>query len=290
MDKHRDICLNLVFSRLLAKVIATRLSDFCEREQVFDEGQWGFRPLRSMIGAIGTVRLLVRLATRPNAPKGSPALVIEPLDMKKAYPNSSRNAYRRVLVCEGIPEKLIEINMGLIELTSRICRNSTGDSGKYTTVRGFKEGCPFSCTSFNMLQNTVLREFRQRAETAGLGHGVMIEWASADSRDEAKIHPTYGLCGKRTKASFSSWHTHHIDLVCFADDTNMVHRENLAADRRKLITDTQQYFGGVVHTGKWQHLRAMREKSRRTKAEEAKAKKRRQTPAENQDDETRNLG
>ena len=102
-----------------------------------------------------------------------------------------------------------------------------------------------------MLQNTVLREFRRRAEAAGLGHGVMIEWASADSRDEAKIHPNYFLCDKKTKASHSSWHTHHIDLVCFADDTNNVHRENWAADRRKLITDTQQDFGGVIHPGKW---------------------------------------
>ena len=40
LDNHRGICLIHVFSRLLAKVIASRLSDFCEREQVFDEGQW----------------------------------------------------------------------------------------------------------------------------------------------------------------------------------------------------------------------------------------------------------
>ena len=113
LDNHRGICLIPVFSRLLVKVIASRLSDFCEREQVFDEGQWGFRPLRSTIGAIGTVRRLVDMATRPNALKDTPAPVIELLDMKKAYPNSSRNAYRRVLVCEGIPEKLIVINMGL---------------------------------------------------------------------------------------------------------------------------------------------------------------------------------
>ena len=140
-----------------------------------------------------------------------------------------------------------------------------------------------------MLQNTVLREFRRRAEAAGLGHGVMIEWASADSRDAAKIHPNYGLCGKKTKALYSSWHTHHIEFVCFADDTNMVHRENLAADRRKLITDTQQDLGGVVHPGNWQHLRAMREKSRRTKAEEARANKRRQTLAESQGNETEEI-
>ena len=68
------------------------------------------------------------MATRPNALKDTPALVIEPLNMKKAYPNSCRNAFRRVLVCEGIPEKLIEINMALIELTSYVCRNSTGYS------------------------------------------------------------------------------------------------------------------------------------------------------------------
>ena len=42
VDNHRGICLIPVFSRLLAKVIASRLSDFCEREQVIDEGQWGF--------------------------------------------------------------------------------------------------------------------------------------------------------------------------------------------------------------------------------------------------------
>ena len=73
LDNHRGICLIPVFSRLLAKVIASRLSDFCEREQVFDEGQWGFRPLRSTIGAIGTVRRPVDMATRPNALKDTSA-------------------------------------------------------------------------------------------------------------------------------------------------------------------------------------------------------------------------
>ena len=60
---------------------------------------------------------------------------------------------------------------------------------------------------------------------------------------------------------------------CFADDTNMVHRENLAADRRKLITDTQQDFGGVIHPGKWQHLRAMREKIKEDESGRSKSQK-----------------
>ena len=78
---------------------------------------------------------------------------------------------------------------------------------------------------------------------------------------------------------------HHIDLVCFADDTNMVHRENLAAEERKLITEIQNDFGGVIHRKNWQHLRARREKSRRQKAEEAATEKDKRVRAQNWKDE-----
>ena len=67
----------------------------------------------------------------------------------------------------------------------------------------------------------------------------------------------------------------------------MVHRENQAADRRRLITQTQQDFGGVIHPGKWQHLRAKREQSRRQKAEQAAAEKKRKNLKESQTDEER---
>ena len=194
------------------KVIASRLSAFCEREMVFDEGQWGFRPLRSTIGAIGTVRRCHKAQCTG----------------RHTSPGHTWSSWSSQVTCAEI-------------------RRATAKSIQHRedSRRDARRPPPPSpCYEHSS------KEFRRRADAAGHGRGVEIEWASATTRDEAKIHPSHGLCGKKAKTAYDSWNSHHIDLVCFADDVNMVHRENLAADRRRLITETQNDFGGAIHRGK----------------------------------------
>ena len=102
------------------------------------------------------------------------------------------------------------------------------------------------------------------------------------------IRPTGCAGGKRKKCTKNGTVTTLTSCVSLTTQKNMVHRENLAAERRKLITETQNDFGGVIHLGKWQHLRARREKSRRQKAEEAAAKKNKRAQAQNLTEEEKN--
>ena len=45
---------------------------------------------------------------------------------------------------------------------------------------------------------------------------------------------------------------------CFADDTNMLHRESVAARRRTFLTKHMEQWSATFHPDNWQHLRCRR--------------------------------
>ena len=54
--------------KVLLKVNAGRLSDFCEREIILPEQQCGFRPQRSTVDMMFVVRRLQELARKKDTP------------------------------------------------------------------------------------------------------------------------------------------------------------------------------------------------------------------------------
>lgn len=59
LNNWRGICLLSLVSRILARVVATRLRDWSEAHNGNVHEQYGFRPYRSTVDAIFTVRCLI---------------------------------------------------------------------------------------------------------------------------------------------------------------------------------------------------------------------------------------
>ena len=74
---YRGISLVARTAKVLLKVIAGRLSDYCEREDILLEEQCGCRPQRSTIDMIFVVRRLQELA-RKKTPRYFCALSTSP--------------------------------------------------------------------------------------------------------------------------------------------------------------------------------------------------------------------
>ena len=67
-------------------------------------------------------------------------LVLDMMDIKKAYPNISKNALDKPLELVGIPPKLRNILAKLDSLTTYRSRSSVGLSKGYRTLRGCRDG------------------------------------------------------------------------------------------------------------------------------------------------------
>eukprot|EP00972_Heterocapsa_arctica_P045938 6778805-Heterocapsa_arctica.AAC.1 len=95
-----------------------------------------------------------------------------------------------------------------------------------------------------MLHNAALREYRRAVEERDDGGRVELRTAEG-----VRVHPINGLNGPGWVRRAAEWERMYIDLICFADDTNMVHRESVAAGRRGLLTETMARWGSTVRPG-----------------------------------------
>ena len=77
---YRGISLVAYAGRVLLKVIAGCLSDYCERKNILQEEQCGFRPRRSTVDMMFVVRRLQELARKKDTP-----LYLCFIDLTEAY-------------------------------------------------------------------------------------------------------------------------------------------------------------------------------------------------------------
>ena len=100
--------INLNYSldsgKVLLKIVANRLSDFCEAQQILPEKQCGFRPTRSTINMLFVVRRLQELGRQRKIP-----LYVCFVDLQKAYDSVDRQLLRKVLARAGVPSVMIDV-------------------------------------------------------------------------------------------------------------------------------------------------------------------------------------
>ena len=90
--------------KVLLKVVANRLSDFCEAQQILPEEQCGFRPARSTIDMLFVVRRLKELGRQRKMP-----LYMCFVDLQKAYDSVDRELLWKVLARAGVPSVMIDV-------------------------------------------------------------------------------------------------------------------------------------------------------------------------------------
>ena len=90
--------------KVLLKVVAGRLSDYCERKNILPEEQCGFRPQRSTVDIVFVVRRLQELARKNDTP-----MYLCFIDLTKAYDFVDRTLLWDVLARFGMPPRMLAV-------------------------------------------------------------------------------------------------------------------------------------------------------------------------------------
>ena len=101
---YRGISLAAHPGKVLLKIVATRLSAYCEARNLLSEEQCGFRPHPSTTDMIFAVRRLQELRRKARVP-----LFLCFIDLQKAYDSVDRTLLWQVLVRFGTPPQMIEV-------------------------------------------------------------------------------------------------------------------------------------------------------------------------------------
>ena len=138
------------------------------------------------------------------------------------------------------------------------CRAGKILSEPFTMQRGFKEACPASPVEFNFLQEGILRTWRQKMAEHGPPSELTITCGVPQETDQAATRSLDPRWLAQHADEISVLQEIELDPLCFANDTNMLHRESVAARRRTSLTEHMEQWGAIVHPHKWQHLRCRR--------------------------------
>ena len=147
-------CISLVApaGKILLKLIARHLSEYCERVGILPEDQSGFRPNRSTADMIFVIRRLQELARKKLIP-----LYVCFIDLTKAYDSVDRTLLWTVLARFGVPQIINSVirqfydgMRACVRLDDRVC------SRWFAVEQGLRQGCVLAPLLFNIFFAAVI--------------------------------------------------------------------------------------------------------------------------------------
>ena len=167
------------------KVIAKRLSEYCERKGLLPEEQSGFRPSRSTIDMMFVVRRLQELGRKAGIP-----LFLCFIDIQKAYDSVDRSLLWQVLSHLGVPPQMIAVIREFHDGMKACVRSSDGTCSKpFEVNKGLRQGCVLSPLLFNIfiaaVLNVVLQKFSEDEDI--LAELVHLQEQPRETRPEPTI-------------------------------------------------------------------------------------------------------
>ena len=255
-DKYRGICLLTIISRITAKVAERRIAEYAEQEKLLNNAQWGLRRGRSTRDAIITLRMMAEMCAdheercrqkiEAMKKRGSVQEEIEEMkktiednrgmvqliDMQKAYPNFSRELAWQVLRKHGLPESLVRVVSTFHEDTVYEVKMTITKSKKYKLRRDFREGCPSSCTTYDLVHNVAVEALQEKLEGIKFMHTSCFVPHNGKHDDEEELEEKL------------------IKILAFADDTTAVGK---LKDKEMIDQCIQRVFADhaeKVHPGK----------------------------------------
>ena len=155
---YRGISLVSHAGKVLLKVVARRLSAYCEAKGLLPEEQCGFRPDRSTTDMIFVVRRLQEVGRKAEVP-----LHMCFIDLQKAYDIVDRTLLWQVLTRIGVPPQMMAVIPQFYD-GMRVCVRP--DDGVYLdwfeVEQGLRQGCVLSPLLFNIFFVAVLNVVLQR--------------------------------------------------------------------------------------------------------------------------------
>ena len=138
--------------KILLKIIARRLNEYCEREGILPEEQSGFRPNRSTTDMMFVIRRLQELARKKRIP-----LYVYFIDLTKAYDSVDRTLLWTVLARFGMPQNIISVirrfhggMRACVRLDDMVC------SRWFAVEQGLRQGCVLAPLLFNIFFAAVI--------------------------------------------------------------------------------------------------------------------------------------
>ena len=258
---YRGVCLLAIISRILARILGTRIARHLEATKQLQNFQWGFRAGHGCRDAILVLRIMcemiadVDFAVEHNesiisryslAPAARSRLVelqsfldehrpfVYLADIKKAFPRTPRTLTWTGLAKREVPPKLISVMKRLHEKNEYTVRLPVGDSETYFLKQSVREGCPSSPIVFVAHRDNGLQEIHEEIE------GTFIESKS-------------GLrC--RGWAPVGDSVEYNLNCIGFADDTTTIGK---VKDKQHVIDTVRRILstnGEEVHLGKDEFL------------------------------------
>ena len=181
MNNYRGICLLFMASRILARVMASRIRDWSEEINLLDENQQRFRAGRLTADATQIlVRLHEELINENIQSENSIKAIL--LDIQKAYPRINKPILWEMLKKFGIKKETITILKELHEYTTYEVRDREANKTTWMPLRGLREVCAPSPDLFNVYHATSIRiATKTRQERARQPIGAPWQWRPGNS-------------------------------------------------------------------------------------------------------------
>ena len=157
-DSWRGISLLAVPGKIMAKIVATRLSALTE--SILHEPACGFRPTRGTTDCIAVVRALLDLVTA--SPTGTLHCVF--VDLRKAFDKVHREGLWLTLERHGVPPKLLRVTRALHEGMQAKVRAQGGLTEPFPVRTGVRQGCLIAPTLLNLFYAAALDVWRRGVE------------------------------------------------------------------------------------------------------------------------------
>ena len=161
---YRGISLMAHTRKFLLKIVATRLSAYCEARNLLPEEQCGFRPHRSTTDMMFAVRRLQELGRKARVP-----LFLCFIDLQKAYDSLDRTLLWQVLARFGTPPQMIEVIRQFHDGMRACVRSYDGRCSEWFEVaQGLRQGCVLSPLLFNVFFAAILFVLERFSKEAGI--------------------------------------------------------------------------------------------------------------------------
>ena len=189
----RGISLVTYAGKILLKIIAKHLSEYCERVGILPEEQSGFRPNRSTTDIMFMIPWLQELARKKRIP-----LYVCLIDLTKAHDSFDRTFLWTVLAHFGVPQNTIlvirQFHDGMracARLDDKVC------SVWFAVEQGLRQGCVLAPLLFNTFLAVVINVASTRFKA---DKGIMDALFGTPEREEATAGESWQ---RRSRACFT---------------------------------------------------------------------------------------
>lgn len=225
---YRGISLLVIGGKVMAKVLQARLAELAEG--ILNESQCGFRPERSTIDMIFSLRQVQEKCIEQYK-----ELYIVFVDFRKAFDSVDRQMLWKVLRVFGCPDRFINIIRQFHEGTMGRVVVGKQESSSIQMNHGTKQGCVLAPTLFTLFLTIVLEILHQQVDD-----GIYIR-----TRSDGKL---FNLARLRARTKTQ---TKLITELLFADDTALIaHDPTKMQQMVDVFSETTRKLGLQINIGK----------------------------------------